>query len=389
MNSHHCKNDCRNINRRSGMIFMVFLSLLGVQKIAFAGGTCGASSIHPVQNFTVPLGSSITAGNDLPIGTVLYRVNVFNNGIVGMKCQTDAQGITAPGYFKVSVQPSGGPYTQSGLPYTGQIYNTNVPGIGVAMLYTSNNTFTSSSPIFDINWVIGPNTASGEPSRGIGFFMSLIKTGPIAPGAQVLGSSLPTAIYYVDSTPGVTGLPFTMLTANFSGTVAVMNATCETPDVNVNLGTFDNAITFRSKGTTTPWVDASIVLDKCPTFSGYYGTGTQTAIGGIAPSGGALTSNKVVLSLTPNTPIIDGPNGIISVNAANTDDSAATGVGIQIGYGSITSPTKWSFPNTWTVNAPTTGQSFKIPLAARYYQTGDYVTPGPADAQVTFTINYN
>ncbi|WP_436411307.1 fimbrial protein [Serratia marcescens] len=38
--------------------------------------------------------------------------------------------------------------------------------------------------------------------------------------------------------------------------------------------------------------------------------------------------------------------------------------------------------------SPTTPSSFTIPLQARYIQTEPTVTPGAADATVTFNINY-
>ncbi|QIP56117.1 fimbrial protein [Hafnia alvei] len=362
---------------------------VAAQNSAFAGGTCQTSGLYPAENFTVALSNSIYAGNDLDIGTVLYRTTIHPNASLGLNCVTDAAGASIPVYYKVSVEPSGGAFIQSGVPYNGQIYPTNIAGIGVA-LWHSGNTFTSTTPYYDGAIDFSANF-SGDVWHGTSFDMSLIKTGNIASGAQVTGQSLPTAIFNTNDVPGVSGLPLTLMTVNFSGVITVMTATCETPDVNVSLGSFDTATAFKGKGSTTPWVDSSIVLDQCPTFSGYYGAGSgQSVTGGSTPSGGTLVTNKLILSLQSDTPLIDGPNGIISVNAGTSNDSAATGVGIQIGYGNIVSPTKWSFPDTWTVNAPTDiSQSFKIPLAARYYQIGDYVTPGPADAQVEFTINYN
>jgi type 1 fimbria pilin len=104
----------------------------------------------------------------------------------------------------------------------------------------------------------------------------------------------------------------------------------------------------------------------------------------------------MTVSLTPTTSIIDAANGVIAVNNAGSSGQAATGVGLQLGYtpanytASATSPTTiWTSGAMWNISPPSSGLgNFKIPLAARYYQTSNTVTAGPANAKVTFNIDY-
>jgi len=94
------------------------------------------------------------------------------------------------------------------------------------------------------------------------------------------------------------------------------------------------------------------------------------------------------LTLAPNTSVIDSTNGILSLK---TGTDAASGVGIQLAYGSETDTApefvNFSSGNNYTVaDDALTRRSF--PLIARYIQTESEVTAGRADATVTFTINY-
>jgi type 1 fimbria pilin len=74
----------------------------------------------------------------------------------------------------------------------------------------------------------------------------------------------------------------------------------------------------------------------------------------------------------------------------------AGGVGLQLGYNptnmnaSATTPTTiWKPGISWDMQPSNDGRnSFKIPLAARYYQASAHVTAGQANTKVTFNIDY-
>ncbi|MHA1092219.1 fimbrial protein [Enterobacter kobei] len=358
---------------------------------AWAVITCKSAQTFPPETSSVALAGSFYAGNDLPIGAVIYRTTVRTTGTPGITCDAP---FTVNRYLSVATEPSGSAFSLSGSPYTGEIYPTNVPGIGVALWY-SGKTFTKNSPLQRTQQ---PYTLSAGGSAGIGgvFDVSLIKTGPIDSGSLVNGISIPTAIMYAGEESGYTGLPIRTWTVNFSGSIQFITQTCQTPDVNVEMGSYGVRQYFRGVGSTTPWVDSSIRLENCPTFTGYHGSGTgQSITGSGSPSGTTLTSNLLKVSLQPLTDFIDNGNGVFAVNASN-GGSPATGIGLQLGYtpdvtASPTTPTKiWKNGETWDVTPPNSGTAnFRIPLAARYYQTNNVVTPGPADGKVVFTINYN
>lgn len=359
---------------------------------AWAVITCKVSPNQQPEISSVALAGSFYAGNDLPIGSVIYRTTIKTSGMPGITCDA---AFTVNRYFSVATEPSGSPFSLSGSPYTGEIYPTNVPGIGVALWY-SGKTFTKNSPLQRTSQ---PYT-NEKPGGALGisgiFDISLIKTGPIDSGSVVNGISLPTVIMYAGEEPGYTGLPIRTWTVNFSGSINFTTQTCQTPDIDVAMGSYEVRQYFKGVGSTTPWIDSSIRLENCPTFTGYYGSSTPQSISGSgSPAGTSMTSNLLKISLQPLTDFIDNGNGVFAVNASN-GGSPATGIGLQLGYtpdvtASPTTPTNiWKNGDTWDVTPPNNGTAnFRIPLAARYYQTNNVVTPGPADGKVVFTIIYN
>lgn len=155
------------------------------------------------------------------------------------------------------------------------------------------------------------------------------------------------------------------------------------------MGSYEIPKIFTKVGSYTDWKDASIILTDCPRFYGTLNDGRNTFNSDDGTSGkGTLTSNILNLTLTPNTSVIDSTTGILSVK---TGTGAATGVGIQLAYGSETDTAPdlvdFSLSNNYTMPDDTlTNRTF--PLIARYIQTESEVTAGRADATVTFTINY-
>lgn len=355
---------------------------------------CFKSSDNPPSIQNVTLNGTFYVGNELPNGSVLYRTTEHNDK--GASIQCDA-GFSVGGVFGANNEPSGAPFSQAGIPYSGQIYPTNVKGIGVA-LWVSGQGFTKESPSTPpLSMSLG---AAGEATLGgLSFDISLIKTGTIDSGSVVDGTSIPQVIFYIVPAPGYSGLPLTLWSVNFNGSIHFTTQTCQTPDVNVEMGSYDKTKYFKGVGSTTQWIDSSIKLKNCPTFTGYHDgrdEDAQSITGSGTPGGGNLASNVLKVSLQPATDIIDDANGVIGVNANGASGDAATGIGIQIGYSpdrmnsDPTSPTSiWRNGDSWMVLPPTDGsQNLSIPMAARYYQVSNTVTPGPANSQVTFVIDY-
>jgi major type 1 subunit fimbrin (pilin) len=370
-------------------VFVVFFSQ---NSLAADEWRCeGGSSFSPmVRNINV----STYVGNEIPIGSTLYQTAVTVDSAGGVSCFGGTGNYTVPHYFVVIETPLGPPFSFSGMSFgSGQVYPTNISGIGVAITTFSTEIPLTSTPV--LLFTDGGTSGDGS-ARSSTFTLRLIKTGPIASGVQVDASLFPTVQFYIGEKPGYTGLPIKLDIASFSGSVTFTSSTCTTPDVNVDMGIHSVADVFHGMGTTTPWVDASIILQNCPTFSGFHNESTYQWAAPKQTTGNDRTANIMTVSLTPTTSIIDAANGVIAVNNTGSSGQAATGVGLQLGYtpnnyaASATSPTTiWTSGAMWNISPPSSGLgNFKIPLAARYYQTSNTVTAGPANAKVTFNIDY-
>lgn len=391
-------------NKFFNLFKIVILSGGFISQICFAADnwTCKPRSDTPTT-MSFDINAVTYAGNEMPVGSIIYRSMIFTDA-VGISCFSATGGsYTYQGFLTTTNEPSGPSFTFNGTNFgSGQVYPTNVSGVGVVFTSLSPEvTFSRTTP-----YLARTNTyqSGGGMSGNTTFNISLIKTGPIASGSLVNASSFPTVTFMIPAQAGYSGFPMTLTTMNFSGSVNFTTSTCTTPDVNVDMGTHDVSDTFHGIGTTTPWVDSSIVLQNCPTFSGYYneskyqmGSASESTTPGVtAVTGSTRIANMMTVSLTPTTSVIDPTNGVIAVNNAGSSGQAATGVGLQLGYtpinytASATSPTTiWTSGTTWSIAPPISGLgNFKIPLAARYYQTSNTVTAGPANAKVTFNIDY-
>lgn len=370
----------------------LLLGLLEFSSAAKATVNCTNSNIYPALNMTVTVNVSSYAGNELPVGSTIYHDQVNSSGFTGISCDA---AFAVRSNFTVINAPSGPAVPFSSQAYSaGPIFPTNVSGVGV-MVWYAGIPFSDVTPYPYTTYTLGGPGDAGVKSV---FDISLIKTGPIASGSIVNASSFPTVAIVVPAASGYSGLPLTTMTVNFVGSVNFVASTCTTPDLNVNMGTYEVSDNFKQVGSVTPWIDASITLQNCPTFSGRYADGgtSQISTGTSTATGTTKTASILTVTLTPNTPVIDATNGVIGVDAQRSSGAPATGIGLQLGYtptnyaASPTTPASiWTSGASWNIQPPSDGRnSFKIPLAARYYQTASRVTAGPANTAVTFNIDY-
>ncbi|WMT16061.1 fimbrial protein [Serratia fonticola] len=359
-----------------------------------------------IQTETVPLNSPvISAGVDAPVGTVIYRANLkMKDGYADIKWP--ASDIGKYLYTSISTNLKTTPQPLANLPaglYTDGVYQTGIPGIGVAIFLSdiSNNPLTTTKRAAENQRLLGSVLALRSSLIGTdkNFSVALIKTGPLTPGNYSINSAnFPTLQYGLEDSgsshtnaAAISGLPIYYWNINFQGNITVSAQTCTTPDVSVNLGTYEIGKHFRAVNSTTPWKDASITLINCPTFYGFYNatnapllmdynTGTSTSTTSI--------NNTIGVRLAPVTSVIDTANGVMAIDS--TMVGAASGVGIQLGWGeSGHTPTLFNFAAEQSVTLPKDGTTtIRVPLAARYIQTAASPTPGKANGKVTFTINY-
>lgn len=356
---------------------LFLISLFGYCQGVFADVNCSPSQKYLAYTMTVPINTSITVGADTPNGTVIYRSNIIPDRYSGITCDQPISNV--PVILDV-VNPKTPLTSWSTPPFGGSVYATSVPGIGVVGWRNQQGTPVQTDTL--------SNSQPGDTLLSTGFALSFIKIGDIAPG-EVLLSLTPTMTLDVPSLPGYSGFPINLGKVSFNGILHVVSQTCQTPDVNVDLGQREIRQYFKGIGSTTPWIDSSIVLQDCPKFYGTYDDNHhQESWDGEAPTG-SPGENLLTVKITPNSNIIDATNGIMSLGSSQSDRSAQ-GVGIQIGWGDAGGePVPFNFSLPQQFDLPNTGQnSFRIPLAARYIQTETSVAPGRGDAKATFLISY-
>lgn len=380
-------------SRKSGWITFFTIALLSISRPSFAFIACnyidGASSITA----SLPLqGVNITVGEDTPNGTIVFRQTIKAPYIPGVTCGASptAYEYHIDGNFSALPLPLS---SWSGSPFSGHVYETGVPGVGVAVW----SGLGSSGPQYDS---VFPDTISqGAVAAGVSntwidrgeirrFDISLIKIGPISSGS-IMGSSLPSvSMDFVIPGNGSMNL----LRADFVGALNFVAGTCRTPDVMVNLGKHEVSKKFSGIGSSTEWVKYNITFLDCPVFHGLLNDGNNNYAATDGTFGvGTHSLNEWDVSLSPNTPALDATNGIISLNP---NSSSASGIGIQVARISPNNdsgtPAPWDFNQTavkYYLDHDAISTRI-IRFAARYIQTDETVTPGAANSSLSFVINY-
>ncbi|MFS2125137.1 fimbrial protein [Pseudomonas sp. Pseusp97] len=324
-------------------------------------------------------GGTISVGRDQPIGAILHRQTFRASAPMVIICTSGA----VPFQRKMDLF-SVPPLVPGMSNFQGKVYETNVPGIGVAVWNAG-----TGMP-FQNSWNnCGGGTANCRwtLNASLYFDVSLIKTGPIS-GGLVQGSALPGMTQSFVSENTVTFQRITL-----AGSINVVVPTCTTPDVNVPLGSH---MVHDLQGTNsgTAWRDFDIRLNNCPAISGYFnGSDATTPVwySDGTREVGTRSNHAVNFQLNPQSGSIDPARGIARLTASRPGTApAATGIGVQIANRSNQPTPLGSFnPGTTLRAGQAGGQNLSIPLRARYIQVADKVTPGPANAAVEFVLQYH
>ncbi|MGL5385920.1 MAG: fimbrial protein [Enterobacterales bacterium] len=391
----------RSMNKVSGLLVGILLTIISCPGWAALTVTLTGGQSTNVIPLSPPI---ISAGVDAPVGTILYQASVTMKDTYS-EVKWVASDIGKYLYYATSSSLITTPKPLAGLttgPYANGVYETGIPGIGVAIVSGVSNRALTTTKIYAEGQNLLDSSLGlriihqGENSPR---YVLLIKTGPLVPGNySISGANFPTARGGMDvsqishtNAAVINGLPSYYWIYSFQGNITVSAQTCTTPDVAVTLGSYDIGEHFNRVNATTPWIDASIILTNCPRFYGFYNsTNAPLLMNYNTGSGKATTSlnNSVGVRLTPTTEVLDAANGIMAIDS--TVSGAASGVGIQLGWGeSAQAPTLFNFSTEQGVSLPKDGSpTIRIPLAARYIQTAAAPTPGKANGKVVFTINY-
>ncbi|MEH5671680.1 fimbrial protein [Enterobacter cloacae] len=365
-------------------VLLSFLLCMFPFKQASAVTSCSISTITD----TIPLSlSNLSVSPDMPDGTIIYRLKATPFNTPDLVCRSDtAEEYSISSYLVLRNEPL--PLSSwSGNPFAGKVYQTGIPGIGVAIWF-SGQAATYAEP-----QLIRTYSYSFQGTLNIAtllnvFDITFLKIGPVSPGT-INASNLPQPkIEIRAASSNITNLPVTLRNVNFTGSINITAPSCQTPDVTVNMGETEIRNTFRGIGSTSGWVNANFTLVNCPVFYGTYNTGVYLEHNNATGTVTVPDSVPNLLSVTimPFTPMIDSENGIFAIDSSLPD--SGSGVGIQLGYdsGSI-NPLNLSTPLIYTTNSQG-DPTITLPFRARYIQTEKIVSPGRANGKISVIINY-
>ncbi|HHT5262069.1 fimbrial protein [Klebsiella michiganensis] len=223
----------------------------------------------------------------------------------------------------------------------GNIYNTNVPGVGIRL------TNSSSGKVLPYDQSVSANTNIFIGGNGIK--AELIKTGDITGGTLDTGmlarASVANQFYFANAT------------LNGTNTITSESCSVTTNPVNVPLGDHDKS-EFSGPGTATAWQTFNINLSCVQ---------------------GARINVRIDATA-------DSDAGVPGVIKLDSDLVNASGVGVQVWYRYEDSPVQFG-QERYYYTSPSGGNEY-VQLQARYYQTTQNVTAGKANATATFTLSY-
>ncbi|MNZ48677.1 Fimbrial protein [compost metagenome] len=321
----------KHLTLQNPLLGIVATTLLACASDAIAANcTFNLSPTTQSLNFGAGLASGgLTIPADTPDGTVVYQDTAQQSTSHSWSCNSTSQ-------YGVAVNPALG--TPASLATTFPLGKTGLSfRIWMDMLSRYEPSLFAISPK-------GYGIASGTVR------LEIIKSGPLASQVNIAAGNL----------GNLQSGELILNKFNLANALVVNAASCQTPAVSVAMGDDYQLHEFREAGAKPRTVPFDIALNQC-----------QTGI------------KKVTYSLKANTPVIDGPNGIVALNAGST----AKGIGLQL-MNALGQPIalNTSYPfDAFT----TTGLNFKIPLSAAYYRLGtEELQAGSANSEVTFIVNY-
>lgn len=248
-----------------------------------------------------------------------------------------------------------------------RLIQTSVPGISAQMefdsFFTARNGWPPTDggrpiPPFDSEKT-APNSLAPDMFLSTNAWVTLVKTGPLAPGPHVL---LKEVIF----TGSFTNIPQAL---NYSIKATVIQAQCDAGaigPVQVDLGQWDLS-DFTAPGSTTNIVPVTLSLKNCQDD----------------PSNSVATVHAEFTPTNGSAPIGDPADGVFSLSSG----ASAKGVGIRL-LQEDGSPMPLGRPEPiWAL--PSSGDRDLV-FGAHLYQTEDssQVKPGSVEGMLTFTLTY-
>lgn len=323
------------------MMNIIFFLLRLAGLLAMLAAPVAAMADCTVQNgwnnkpLTYNFPSTILVQEDASVGSVLFEEKTTNYypGELFASCS---------GTFTLGVK-----YTNGWKADSNGIAQTNVPGVGIRIWWeaAAGEMLVPTDPYETVTGNKNFAWESGQPSWRI----QLIKTG------KIIGGRLQTGSYTVF---GVGNKLITSL--NIGGGGNIMQTGCEvtTPDITVPLGDHQKS-EFNGPGSATDWKVFYIYLN-CEV--------------------GARVSMTVDATADDS-----GTQGVMKLDSGT---ETAGGIGVQLWSGVYGAEGAVELGKLTFYNSALSGGSNNLKFQARYYQTGQTVTAGTANATATFTMTY-
>ena len=329
------------MNKKYLTTLMFFFGMCSLSSMSWAGCSGGPTYSYTVTSpkQTLKMPRDITPRG--PIGSVM---SIAAGSGVDVSCSGGATYT----YLKF-----GTPLELSDIP---DVYKTNVPGIGIKVWDDFGGTVVVGNDLK--RWYNPGNNFSGDA------FLTNIKMqyyviGPVETGTV----SLPIIVeaWINNSTASTSGgARYNVL--NWNGSADITGYACETPDIQVNIGTHDRGIFIQNA--TSPTKSFDFKINNCPS---------------------GIAKVSYLFKPAPGVNIVGtGNNQYLTLDSSST----AKGLGIQVLYENGNNvPFNTKTPLT---GYNTAGGSFTIPMKARYIRTRDVgdVEVGTASTTVEFEMWY-
>lgn len=240
----------------------------------------------------------------------------------------------------------------SGMP---GVYNTGVPGVGITLINGAGQRVVGGGSGCDTrNTPLGYISNTAGKTFSISLTLALVKTAATVGTGTLLQSQTKFGIGMFNTGWGLGGNPDSSV--YYSGNIIYKSVTCSAGNnIAVPLGDIPVSA-FSGQGTTAG--DQIFVIP-------------------------VTCDNTVNVKMSMNSPAyISQPNGVIALTAGGSN---ASGIGVQMLFNNM----PVVFDNYFAVGSVTiAGSTLNVPFITRYYQTGETLLPGQANATATVTMAY-
>jgi type 1 fimbria pilin len=333
---------------RRGAALIAGLVLLVAAQEASAYCELNTAGGYIPKNINMVMGR-IVVSPDLPVGSLITPAKsfpIYQAGATNTPFTCTSGGGTLYGVINSAAV---------GAEWSGKekVFATSVPGIGIRLLRIGSG---DSRPEVPYPHTLPTSTTFGPFSTNSSFVVELYKIAPITGSGRLINGIYTT---YSGDRGG------SAVTTRVDGdAITIVTPSCLVDTGSKNIPVVFGKVPqsdFKGRGTTAAERNFNIRL-KCNA-----GVGTQ---------------NTVYLRMDA-TPDPAGDAGVLRISQAS-GSATATGVGIQIIDGQKV-PVKYGDD---ALVGPSKDGDYVLPYTARYFQTGNTVTPGQANGMATFTLDY-